>query len=282
MLHLNLQMFADEGAAASGSNGYAAGTNGQASTADNATAGQAAAVSFDDVLKNPDYKAEYDARMKKALNGRYKEMQALQDRQNKVNPMLEMIGRKYGVTASEDGSWDIDALSKAMMDDDSYYEEEALEMGLTVSQLKEMRKLQRDNESLRAQFEAKQQEEENRAFFSQLAEQGDALKQLYPSFDIQAEMDNPQFARLIMNGVPVKGAFEAVHMDEILGGAMQYTAQRVAQNVSNAYRANAGRPNESGRGNGNAAIHDFDPTAMTAEQRKALREKVYRGERVEF
>lgn len=286
MLSLDLQLFADEqGAGFSGSNGVAAAPTGQdsSSVASTAEGSQVAAVDFDGLLKsNPQYKAEYDARVKKALDGRYKEFTALKERQEKSLPVWEMLADKYGVRPGEDGSIDQDAIAKAIMDDDSYYEDEAMEKGITVAQLKEIRAMERENADLKKQVEQQTQEAEDRAFFSQLVADGEALKAIYPGFDIQAEMANPQFARLIMNGVPVKGAFEAVHMDEIMGGAMQYAAQRVTEKVSNAYAANKARPRENGASSNLPSSSQFDPTRLTKEQRKELRERVYRGEEVSF
>ena len=285
MLPLYLQLFADEqGTGSSGSIGVDAAPTGQNSMGNpNATPAQDAAVDFDGMLKsNPQFKAEYDARVKKALDGRYKEYADLQQKSENAKPMFAMLAEKYGVRAGEDGSYDQEAIMQAIMDDDSFYEEEAMEKGLTVAQLKEIRAMERENESLRQQVQATRQEEEDREFFSGLVQQGEALKNYYPGFDIQAEMANPQFARLVMNGVPVKGAFEAVHMDEIMGGAMQYAAQQVTAKVSNAYAANQARPRENGATGGLPSSSEFDPTKLTKDQRKELRERAYRGERISF
>lgn len=282
MLSINLQLFADGQTAVPGSNGMDAastglGTSGEASVAP----AQDAAVDFDGMLKsNPQFKAEYDARVKKALDGRFKEFHSLQEQQSKAQPMFEMLAEKYGVKSGDDGSYDQDEIMKAIMDDDTFYEQEAMEKGLTVAQLKEIRAMERENANLKRQVQETMQEQENRAFFSDLVQQGEALKAVYPGFDIQAEMANPQFARLIMNGVPVKGAFEAVHMDEILGGAMQYAAQKVTEKVSNAYAANQSRPREVGATGSLPSQSQFDPTKLTREQRKELRERIYRGEKI--
>lgn len=282
---MNLQLFADGQAPASGSNGMdAASANGQVSPGEaSAAPAQDAAVDFDGMLKgNPQFKAEYDARVKKALDGRFKEFNSLRERQEKSKPMYEMLAEKYGVKAGEDGSYDQDAIMKAIMDDDTFYEQEAMEKGLTVAQLKEIRSMERENADLKRQMQEQMQEQEDRAFFGELVQQGEALKQFYPGFDIQAEMANPQFARLVMNGVPVKGAFEAVHMEEIMGGAMQYAAQKVTAKVSNAYAANQARPRENGASAGLPSQSEFDPTKLTREQRKELRERAYRGEKISF
>lgn len=281
----NLQLFADEQGAPSGMTGLdAAAANGQDASGDiNASPAQDAAVSFEDMLKsNPSYEAEYNARVKKALDGRYKEFAGLKERQNKAMPMFALLAGKYGVEPGEDGSFDQDAIMQAILDDDSYYEDEALSKGMSVAQLKETKRLERENAELKQQVEMRNREDEDRAFFADLVQQGEAAKQFYPTFDLQAELANPQFARLVMNGVPVKGAFEAVHMNEIMGGAMQYAAQRVTEKVSNAYQANKGRPRENGTSSNLPVSSEFNPAALTKEQRRAIRERVNRGEKVSF
>jgi len=281
---LNLQLFADGQAAVSGSNGADAAPtiSGQESPGEaSAAPAQDAAVDFDGMLKsNPQFKAEYDQRVKKALDGRFKEFNSLRERQEKSQPMFEMLAEKYGVKSGDDGTYDQDAIMKAIMDDDTFYEQEAMEKGLTVAQLKEIRSMERENAELKRQMQEQMQEQEDRAFFGELVQQGEALKAIYPGFDIQAEMANPQFARLVMNGVPVKGAFEALHMDEIMGGAMQFAAQKVTEKVSNAYAANKARPREIGSSAGLPSQSEFDPTRLTREQRKELRERIYRGEKI--
>lgn len=280
----NLQLFADEQGATSGMNGMDAASTGQGTSGDiNASPVQDAAADFDGLLKsNPAFEAEYNARVKKALDGRYKEFAGLKERQTKAAPMFALLAGKYGVEPGEDGSYDQDAIMQAIMDDDSYYEDEALQKGMSVSQLKETKRLERENAELREQVENRNREDQDRAFFADLVQQETALKQVYPTFDLQAELANPQFARLVMNGVPVKGAFEAVHMDEIMGGAMQYAAQRVTEKVSNAYQANKGRPRENGTSGNLPISSEFNPAALTREQRMAIRERVNRGEKISF
>ena len=281
---VNLQLFADEQGAPTGTNGMDAASAGQGTFGDtNASPAQDAAANFDGLLKsNPEFEAEYNARVKKALDGRYKEFSALKDRQAKAAPMYALLAGKYGVQAAEDGSYDQDAIMQAIMDDDSYYEDEALQKGMSVSQLKETKRLERENAELKKQVEDRNQQDQDRAFFGDLVRQSEAVKDRYPGFDLEAELQNPQFARLVMNGVPVQGAFEAVHMDEILGGAMQYAAQRVTEKVSNAYQANKGRPRENGTSGNLPISSEFNPAALTREQRMSIRERVNRGEKISF
>ena len=288
MLSLNLQLFADEQAGGnSGSIGMDAASIGQSTGAQEAGAPQDAAASFDGMLKsNPQFEAEYNARVKKALDGRYKEFAGLKERQEKTAPMYALLASKYGIQPGDDGNYDNEAIMQAIMDDDTYYEDEALQRGMSVAQLKETKRLERENAELRQQVENRARDDEGRAFFANLVEQGNELKNIYPGFDLQAELENPQtgvqFTRLVQNGVPLRGAFEAVHINDLMGGAMQYAAQRVTEKVSNAYQSNKARPRENGASNNLPSSSEFNPALLTREQRQSIRDRVNRGEKVSF
>ncbi|MBR5816558.1 MAG: hypothetical protein IKY38_03925 [Anaerotignum sp.] len=49
---------------------------------------------------------------------------------------------------------------------------------------------------------------------------------MYPNLNLMEEFGNPQFVKLLDSGVGVKAAYQAVHFDELMGGALQYTAQQ--------------------------------------------------------
>ena len=68
---------------------------------------------------------------------------------------LELLAKKYGVDAN-----DTEALNKAIEEDDAYYEEEALEKGITVQQLKEIRRMEKENVELKRQMQEKNAKEQ--------------------------------------------------------------------------------------------------------------------------
>jgi hypothetical protein len=105
---------------------------------------------FENLIKG-EYKSEFDARVQNIINKRFGKVQQTEEQMKSLQPVLDMLSQKYGVDKG-----DFDSLSKAIQDDDAYYEDEALQKGLSVKQLKEMKKLERENENLRkAQEEAK-------------------------------------------------------------------------------------------------------------------------------
>lgn len=104
----------------------------------------------------------------------------------------------------------------------------------------------------------------------------------YPDLDLVGELRNPSFGRLLAAGVPVRAAFEVIHRDEILQGAMEYAARQTSQKLANALAAGAQRPQESGLTGAGGALHTADPRHFTASQRAAYRRRVMLGEKVVF
>ena len=189
--------------------------------------------------------------------------------------MLDLLAGKYGVQAD-----DIEGLSKAIEEDEAFYEDEALEKGLTVQQVKEMRKMQRENEALKKQMEEsknRQQADQTVAAWMQSAE---SLKQIYPSFDLNAELQNEQFRRLLQANIPLQTAFEVIHKDEIIPAAMQFTAKQVEAKVANNVRAGQKRPAEGAAGGRSAVQVKSDPSKFTKADMDEIARRVARGERI--
>ena len=197
-----------------------------------------------------------------------------------MNPLLEMLGRKYNVDPT-----DVDKLTQIVGDDDSLYEEEAMQRGMSVESLKAVKKLERENEQLKAQEEQSQQEMMMRQHFDALAKQADEARQLYPALDLMQEMQNPMFARLTAPGVgvDVRTAYEVVHRDEMRGAEMQYAVQRSAERMANAVRSNTARPVENGLSSQQQnVVVKSDPRMLTKADRAEIRERVRRGEKIAF
>lgn len=301
----NLQLFAEGGAAAGGAGdgGTAQGQGVTAGAASQQTKGALADVKYGiqpeetapaaEVQKEtaapPDlnaefealikgkFKAQYDARMQNTIQKRIKDSKETAQKLDAVSPILEMLGKKYGVDAS-----DINALNKAIEEDDSYYEAEALERDMTVDQLKMFKKLERENKDYARRESERQKQEKADRLHSVWLQQEQATKQVYPSFNMEAELQNPEFVNLITNNVDVKTAYEVIHRDEIIPAAMQFAAQAVEQNISKKIAANGVRPSENGTGSRASAVVKSDVSKLTKMDIDEVARRVARGERVTF
>lgn len=224
-----------------------------------------------------EYKDQYNQRVQDTIQKRLKGTQETVDKFNSMSPMLEMLSRKYGVDAA-----DVEALTKAIQEDDAYYEDEAMEMGVSVQQLKEIRRLEREN----AEFKKMKEEQANQEKASKLVaawqEQAQQTKSVYPSFDMEAEMQNPQFVNLLRSNVDVRTAFEVLHKDEIIPAAMQYTAQQTKSKIAKSIASGSNRPAENGISSQSAARVKSDVTQLSKADREEIYRRAARGEKITF
>ena len=231
---------------------------------------------FEKLIKG-EYKDLYDARMQNAIRGRLKATEDTVNRFNALAPTLELLAEKYGVDAN-----DVEALNKAIEEDESFFQDEALEKGMTVQQLKEFRKMQRENADLKRQMSDQQTKERAEMLYASWVDQGEKTKTVYPSFDLKAEMENPRFVDLLRNNIDVRTAYEVLHKDEIIPAAMQFTAKTVEQKLTNKIIAGGQRPTENGMNSQGAAVVKSDVSQLSKADRQEIIRRVQRGERIRF
>ena len=231
---------------------------------------------FEKLIKGQ-YKAQYDARMQDTIQKRLKGTKETVDKYNALQPVLEILAKKHGVDAS-----DIGALQKAIEADDSYFEEEALQKGMSVQQLKEWRDIQRENAELKRQQQEQQTKENANKLYAGWMNQAEETKKVYPGFDLKAEMNNPKFMELLKSNIDVRTAYEVLHKDDIIRGAMQFTAQTVESKIAKKIAANGARPAENGMSSGSAAVVKSDVSQLSKADRDEIRRRVARGEKIRF
>jgi hypothetical protein len=231
---------------------------------------------FEKLIKG-DYKDLYDARVQDTIQRRLKGTKETVDKYNALSPTLELLGKKYGVDPN-----DTEALNKAIEEDDAYYEEEALQKGITVEQLKEFRKMEKENATLRQQMQEKNAKEQGAKLYAQWMEQGEKTKAIYPSFDLRAEMQNPKFTDLLRANIDVRTAYEVIHKDDIIPAAMQFTAKTVEQKLTNKIIANGARPTENGVSSQSSAVVKSNVSQLNKADRAEIARRVARGEKISF
>ena len=231
---------------------------------------------FEQLIKG-EYKDLYDARVQDTIQKRLKGQKETVDKFNALTPTLEMLAKKYGVDAA-----DIEGLNKAIQEDDSYYEQEALEKNMTVQQLKEIKKMERENADLRAQMEEAQRQENGKKLYAAWMQQADEAKKVYPTFDMRTEMNNPKFVDLLRSNIDVRTAYEVLHKDEIIPAAMQFTAQAVESKLAKKIASGITRPSENGMSSQSAAVVKSDVSQLSKADRAEIIRRVQRGEKIRF
>lgn len=231
---------------------------------------------FEKLIKGQ-YKQQYDQKVQDIIRKRLKGPMETVEKYTALQPVLEILAKKHGVDAG-----DIDALTKAIEADDSYFEQEAMELGMSVKQLKELRSAQRENADLRRQIQERQKQENAEKIYSTWMQQAEETKKVYPGFDLRAELGNSKFLDLLNSNIDVRTAYEVLHKDDIIPAAMQFAAKTVESKLANKIASGASRPAENGMNSGSAAVVKSDVSQLTKADRQEIIRRVARGEKIRF
>ena len=229
---------------------------------------------FEDMIKG-DYKEQFDARVRQILDKRFKDRDELVQFKNDSQEIFDLMFAKYGVK-------DIKALQKAVQSDDSYFEEAAEAENLTVDQYKYKMKLEKENAKQAEELKEIQRRENANRAYAEWQRQSESLKTRYPNFSLENEAKNPQFVKLLQSGIDVKTAFETMHHDEILSGAMLQTANAVRKNVTDSIKARGLRPSENGINAQAGVIVKNDVHKLTSKDRAEIARRARMGETIKF
>lgn len=208
---------------------------------------------FKELVKG-EYKNEYSEAVENAVKRRMSKLQndnkALSENLRKFDSLLDFLSAKYGNDSS-----DIDGIVTAVMEDDSFIRQQALDNGLTVEQQRqqilqaqETARLQRENEAF---TRAAQQQQ----LINNLRQQEQQLKQIYPQFDLSSELDDEKFCATLaftrgLNGGKenLQQAYEMTHIDDLKNQAIVSTAKQVKSAVTDSIVARQYLPRENGTG----------------------------------
>lgn len=299
---LELQLFADGGAASTGD---------AAPAADNAAEGGADPEATDSAAEGSgsengegeageEAKKPSPAERRRAfgqmMSGEYKDL-ADEMMQNAVQiaaqnleaspemrGLLEAIAEKYGTDATDLTAL-TDAIRNGVVKDDAYFERIAMEKGISVRTAREMDKLETQNKRLTAQQQAAQQMQKAAAERARIAQiqakwdaEAEALKAKYPEFDREEVLANPEVEKMMRAGCSMEAAYRAAYFDRLMARQTAATAQQTEQGVLNRVQQRASRPAENGTHPGGAVQTHLDVEHMSRKDREALERRVLRGE----
>lgn len=299
---LELQLFADGGAASTGD---------AAPAADNAAEGGADPEATDSAAEGSgsengegeageEAKKPSPAERRRAfgqmMSGEYKDL-ADEMMQNAVQiaaqnleaspemrGLLEAIAEKYGTDATDLTAL-TDAIRNGVVKDDAYFEKIAMEKGISVKTAREMDKLETQNKRLTAQQQAAQQMQKAAAERARIAQiqarwdaEAEALKAKYPDFDRDEVLANPDVEKMMRAGCSMEAAYRAAYFDRLMARQTAATAQQTEQGVLNRVQQRASRPAENGTRPGGAVQTHLDVEHMSRKDREALEKRVLRGE----
>lgn len=236
-------------------------------------------MSWDEIMADPEYNKEMQA----VIKARLKTANGAEEKLGQLAPVIELLAARHGMDAS---NLDAEELAKAVLDDNVFYENKAVELGVPVETAKIIERAELDNARRQEEQRQSREEQQVREHLEGLQKQVDALKDRFPNIDLQAELQNPVFFRMTApgGGVSVEDAYYAVHRKEIQEAAMKAAAENTAKQMANAIRSAQARPVENGTAGQAPSVTTFDYAHATKEQREALkrriREAAARGEKL--
>ena len=238
----------------------------------------AAKKTYKELIESEDYRDDHARYMQKTVNDRMKKHNA---DIGEANEILSLMGRKYGLDPSSE-TFRKD-LTNALNSDDSVYEKYAEEHDVPLEEAKKMVGLQQQLERVRKEAEAHREQEERNRIINALRDKGAETKAQYPDFDLDREMQNPRFMRMVAAlGGDTTQAYEAINHKVLLARAEQRAASEAQNKVANSVRANLSRPLDSNISNSSTttpAAPDFRSMnkqqidEWAASQRRLLRRR---------
>lgn len=235
-------------------------------------------IPFEELIKG-EYKKDFEERTQNIINKRFKETKGLQEQLRSHDTILNLLSDKYGIDAK-----DLASLTKAIENDESFYENEAMEKGLTVSQLKEIKALERQNREYKEIEESRIRRENSERIYNGWLEEAEQLKAKYglENFSLEEEAQNEDFVKLLSNGISLESAYKAMHMDDMIGGAMVKTATTIKEKMSNSIQSRQSRPSENGINNTSSNNFKSDVKSLTKADRDEIERRVMRGANISF
>ena len=234
-----------------------------------------ARMSWDEIMADP----EYNKQMQAVVQSRLRSAKGAEETLGKLTPALELLARQHNL---DPANIDYDALAKAISDDESFYEDKALEMGVSIETAKKMDQKERNDAREQREQARTLEEQKFQQHIMKLEQQAEAMKKVFPNFDLRTELQNPNFARMTSPnvGISVEDAYYACHRKELQTAAMQVAAQKTAQKISNDIQAGNRRPSENGTSGQAPSVTTFDYRSMSPEQKKAFKDRIRSGEKI--
>lgn len=226
-------------------------------------------AAFETMIKG-EYKDEFNNRVQQIMDRRFKNADAMKQQLNAQQPIIEMLASRYGVDAA-----DAKALSKALEDDTSFYEEEALERGMSVAQLKEVKRLERANRQMEQELKDREARINADKAYAHWIEEAEKFKEDYGiEFDLEEEVQNKDFLALLASGISLEDAYMAIHHRDVIGNAMATTAAVTRQKMAKDIASRSSRPAENGLSQQAATVVKSDVDSLTKEDRREILRRV--------
>ena len=277
-------VFGKQDAAAGAATGSDAGNNngeGNANTSGVTTTSdalEAKRAEFEKLIgEGGEFKDIFSERTQQIINRRFRDGKIQEQTIADQKPIMDILMQRYNVA---DG--DAKALLKAIEEDNTYWESAAEESGLTVAQFKKMKQMERESAELQAMRQKQAADQQAQQQLATWMREAEGVKEMYPGFDFRTEFANRDFQGLLRARVPMKQAYELIHMEEIKQATAKTAAQTASEQMQANLKAKQSRPSENGTSSKTAVIVKNDVSKLTRKERAEIARRAQYGEKITF
>lgn len=239
------------------------------------TNSQSISNDFDEFIKT--HKSEYDKRVsrliKDRMTSRDKEILQLKEKSDAADKILNVISQKYSNVKTND----LNALLKAVEEDNDIWQQKALDSGISADEAKRQFNEDRTKNAMAAELEQLKKEKAASQLDARLQSIALETQKIYPEFNLQEEFRNPDFCAALdfiaqrneaKNKETGKNdeifnltyAYELAHADEIRNNTIKKVSKATMSAVAKNIAANGSRPVE------NANTHSTPAKAKTVDE----------------
>lgn len=285
MLRVNLQLFAEGVAEGTGETGAVAASQTGENPAQGTQPSSEAELTITEEqfkqLMNGQFKGVVNKHTEGIVKNRLKGTKAQLARYEALNPSLELLAQRYGTTTDNPEFANI--LNKAIEDDDAFFAEEAEKRGVSVDTMRQISKMERDNAAMQRMIAEQESQRRADEILKGWIDDAEKLKEVYPSFDLQQELDNPNFVELMKLPIfNLQSAYEFIHKDELDAAKSQVVAQQMEQKIANKVASNQRLPVENGVAATSAATAQRDVRSLTRADRERINLEIAAGKKYTF
>lgn len=199
--------------------------------------------------------------------------------------VLDFVAKTTGADIT-----DSEGLLSALKDINSLFEKYAMRNGCSTAEAKLRIENELLKESEKARLEAVAGEENRKRLEKAAADkmqgwiaEAESVKQKYAqyglTFDLQKDLANNDFRRLIQSMGSVEDAYRTIHFDEIQEAVVNAAVKRAEENAVNAIKSNRGRPLEGGVSASKSVHAVKDISNLTPKERAQIAKDLMNGKK---
>lgn len=226
-------------------------------------------------MANGEFKDIYGAEIQRIINDRFKASKQAEEQLAAQKPLIDLLAQRYGVQ-------DAGGLMEKLQGDEALWSAQAQASGMEIGQFMEIQKLRYERDRLMQSELQRQKEDAIRRKVAAWNQEAEAVRAVYPEFDMGAAVQNPQFMSMLQAGVPIQHAYEVLNLEKVKSGVARQAAAQAEKSVVESIRAKGSRPSENGTSSQSGVIVKSDVSKLTRADRADIARRAARGEKISF